>query len=119
MRDGDDRRDSIRRPPPEAEPYERDSPHWDGRWVGHLYLPSQCGIEDEEEVADDDLETTNRDNDEDDDDSLQNGGASRDDKGDGGDGSSGSNQDEDMDEHTVPQPTEVEGIQGTGSQIIT
>ena len=91
VRDCDDRRDSIRRPPPEAEPFERDIPHWDGRWVGHLYLPSQCDIEDKEEAAVDDLETTNHDNDEDDDNSLQNGGASRDGKGDGGDGSSGSN----------------------------
>jgi hypothetical protein len=91
VRDGDDRRDSICRLPPEAEPFERGSPHWDGRWVGHVYLPSQCDIEDEEEAAVDDLETTNRDNDEDDNDSLQNGGASCDGEGDGGNGSSGGN----------------------------
>jgi hypothetical protein len=82
---------SIRWPPPKAEPFECDSPNWDGRWVGHLYLPSQCDIKDKEEAAVGDLEATNRNNDEDDDDSLKNGGASRDGKGDGGDGSSGSN----------------------------
>ncbi len=83
--------DSIRRPPPEVEPFKCDSLNWKGRWVGHLYLPSQCDIEDKEEAAVDDLEATNPNNDEDDDDSLKNGGASRDRKGDGGDGSSGSN----------------------------
>ena len=88
VRDGDDRCNSICRPPPKAEPFERNSPHWDGRWVDHSYLPSQCN---EEEAAVNDLETTNHDNDEDDNDSLQNGGASRDGEGDGGDGSSGSN----------------------------
>ncbi len=27
--------------------FERDSPHWEGHWVGHLYLPLECSKDEE------------------------------------------------------------------------
>ena len=59
--DGDEYRDAFEWHPPsvgegnrESSNFVRDSPHWDGRWVGHLYLPLDCDYDHNIDIDDDD-----------------------------------------------------------------